>query len=94
VLIFLLEFLEAVFHGVPMESLLDEDKGWSCNTRTTAQKGHNFLFDRLNTLKCLQEFLLLFFVEYLRNHYVVKMRGGSARPEQHHKKAITFVPTV
>jgi hypothetical protein len=33
-------------------------------------------------------------VEYLWNRYLVKMRGGSARPEQHHKKAITFVPTV
>jgi hypothetical protein len=40
-----------------MVSLLDEDEGWSCNTTTTAQKGHNYLCDRLITLKFLQEFL-------------------------------------
>jgi len=38
----LLEFLEAIFSGVPLESVLSEDEGWSCKIRKKAQKGHNF----------------------------------------------------
>jgi hypothetical protein len=39
---FLLEFPEAVFLGVHVESLLDEAEVSSLETRVPVRKGHNF----------------------------------------------------
>jgi hypothetical protein len=39
---FLQEFLEHVFLGLGMKSLLGEEEVRSCHTRITAQKGSNF----------------------------------------------------
>jgi hypothetical protein len=48
------EFLEDVFLGVGMESLLGEAKVQSHQTKITAQKGSNFLSDRWIVHKFLQ----------------------------------------
>ena len=53
---FLLEFPEAVFLEVLMESPLDEEEVLSRKTRIITQEGQNFWYDRWIALKCLQEF--------------------------------------
>jgi hypothetical protein len=45
---------EAIFLVLPMESLLVEEQDLSRQTGITAEKGHNFLSDRLIALKVLQ----------------------------------------
>jgi hypothetical protein len=56
------EFLEGFFLVVGMESLLGEEKVWMRQARITAQKGHNFWYDRWIALKFLQVFLKVVFL--------------------------------
>jgi hypothetical protein len=37
-----MEFLDALFHGVDVESILGEDDIWSRQARVTAHKGRTF----------------------------------------------------
>jgi len=53
----LLEFADALFHGVDEESLLGDDKVWSSQAGWTVRKGHNFRSDRWIAIKLLLEFL-------------------------------------
>jgi hypothetical protein len=62
VLKFLQEFLEVIFYIVAMESLLIEVEVWTRQSRTGAQKGHNFSSNRWISLKCFQEFPKVFFL--------------------------------
>jgi hypothetical protein len=52
-----LEFLEAAFLGVAMESILGDEVVLSRQTRATTQKNNNFSSDRWIALKCLQQFI-------------------------------------
>jgi hypothetical protein len=52
----LLEFPDALFHGVDEESILGDDEFWSRHARLTVRKGRNFLSDRWITVKRLLEF--------------------------------------
>jgi hypothetical protein len=54
---FLEEFIEAIFLGVAMESILHDREVCSGETRVMAQKGHNFLSDSWTGLKFLEEFI-------------------------------------
>jgi len=52
----LLEFPDALFHGVDEESILGDDEVWSSQAGWTVRKGHNFRSDRLIAIKLLLEF--------------------------------------
>jgi hypothetical protein len=52
----LLEFPDALFHGVDEESILGDDEVWSSQARRTGRKGHNFRADRWIAMKLLLEF--------------------------------------
>jgi len=52
----LLEFPDALFHGVDEGSILGDDEVWSSQTGWTVRKGHNFRSDRWIAIKLLLEF--------------------------------------
>jgi hypothetical protein len=52
----LLEFPDALFHGVDEESILGDDKVWSSKAGRTGRKCHNFRSDRWIAIKFLLEF--------------------------------------
>jgi len=52
----LLEFPDALFHGVDEESILADDEVSSSQAGWTVRKGHNFRSDRWIAIKLLQEF--------------------------------------
>jgi len=52
----LLEFPDALFHGVDEESILGDDEVWSSHAGWTVRKGHNFRSDRSIAIKLLLEF--------------------------------------
>jgi hypothetical protein len=52
----LLEFPDALFHGVDEESILDDDEVWSRLACVTVRKGHNFQSNRWIAIKILLEF--------------------------------------
>jgi hypothetical protein len=51
-----MEFLDALFHGVDVESILDEEEVWSRQTRVKVRKDHNFRSDCWIAIKLLMEF--------------------------------------
>jgi hypothetical protein len=53
---FLLEFPDALFHGVDEGSILSDDEVWSSQTGWTVRKGHNCRSDRWIMIKLLLEF--------------------------------------
>jgi hypothetical protein len=52
----LLDFPDALFHGVDEESILGDDNVWSSQAGWMVRKGHNFQSDRWIALKLLLEF--------------------------------------
>jgi len=52
----LLEFPDALFHGVNEESILGDDEVWSSQPWRTVRKCHNFRSDRWIAIKLLLEF--------------------------------------
>jgi len=52
----LLEFPDALFHGVDEGSILGADEVWSSQAGWTVRKGHNFRCDRWIAMKLLLEF--------------------------------------
>jgi len=52
----LLEFPDALFHGVDEESILGDNEVWSSQAGWTGRKGHNFRSDRWITIYLLLEF--------------------------------------
>jgi len=52
----LLEFADALFHGVEEESLLGDDVVWSSQAGWTVRKGHNLRSDRWIAINLLLEF--------------------------------------
>jgi hypothetical protein len=52
----LLEFPDALFHGVDEESILGADEVWSSQAERTVRKGHNFRCDHWIAMKLLLEF--------------------------------------
>jgi len=52
----LLEFPDALFHGVAEESILGDDEVWLSQAGWTIRKGHNFRSDRWIAIKLLLVF--------------------------------------
>jgi len=52
----LLEFPDALFHGVDEESILGDDEVWSSQAGWMVRKGHNFRSHRWIAIKLLLEF--------------------------------------
>jgi len=52
----LLEFPDALFHGVGKESILGDDDVWSSQAAWTVRKDHNFRSDRWIAIKLLLDF--------------------------------------
>jgi len=52
----LLEFPDAIFHGVDEGSLLGEDEVWSSQAFMDGSKGHNFRYDHWIAIILLLEF--------------------------------------
>jgi len=52
----LLEFLDALFHGVDEGSIHGDDEVWSSQARWTVQNCHNFRSDHWIAIKLLLEF--------------------------------------
>jgi len=52
----LLEFPDALFHGVDEGSILNEDEDWSSQAGWTVRKCHNFRSNRWIAIKLLLEF--------------------------------------
>jgi len=52
----LLEFPDALSHGVDEESILGDDEVWSSQAGWMVRKGHNFRSDRWIAIKLLLEF--------------------------------------
>jgi hypothetical protein len=50
------EFPDALFHGVVVESIVDEVEVCSRHARLTVRKGLNFCSDRWIAIKLLREF--------------------------------------
>jgi len=52
----LLEFPDALLHGVDEESIVDDDEVWSSQAGWTVRKRHNFRSDRWIAIKLLMQF--------------------------------------
>jgi len=52
----LLEFPDALLHGVDEELIRDDDELWSSQAGWTVRNGHNFRSDRWIAIKLLLEF--------------------------------------
>jgi len=90
----LLEFPDALFHGVDEASILVDDEIWSSHARWTVQNCHNFRSDRWIAFKLLLEFLDALFhgvdqESILRDDEVWSSQAGWTV-----ERAITFDPTV
>jgi len=59
----LLEFPDALFHGVDEGSILGDDEVLSSQAGWTVRKGHNFRYDRWIVMKLLLEFMDALFHE-------------------------------
>ena len=62
----LLEFPDALFHGVDEESILGDDEVWSSHAGWMVRKGQNW------------SFRMPFSMQRMRNRYSVMMRSGPA----------------
>jgi hypothetical protein len=76
-----MEFLDALFHGVDVESILDEEEVWSRQTRVKVRKDHNFRSDCWIAIKLLMEFSDSLSMEWIWNRYSVRRRSGHGRLE-------------
>jgi hypothetical protein len=74
----LLEFTDALFHGVDEEWILGDDDVWSSQAGWTVRKGHNFRSNRWIAIKLLLEFQVPFSMQWMRNRYSLMMRPGRA----------------
>jgi len=90
----LLEFPDALFHGVDEESILGDDEVWSRHAGLTVRKGHNFRSDRWIAMKFYSSLGMPFSMGWMRDRYLVMMRSGRSRLDGRFESAITFDRTV
>jgi len=91
---FLLEFPDALFHGVNEESILGDDEVWSSQPRWTVRKCHNFRSDRWIAIKLLLEFPDALFHAVDEESILGDDELWSSQAGWTVRKAITFDPTV
>jgi len=90
----LLEFPDALCHGVDEGSILGDDEVWSSQASWTGPKAITFdptVGSRSYFYWC---FRMPFSMEQIRHRSSVMMRSGSAWLDQRFERAITFDPTV
>jgi len=75
----LLEFPDALFHGVDEELILGDNEVWSSQAGLTVRKGHNFRSDRWIAMKLSVESVDALSMEWMRDLYWVIMRSGRSR---------------
>jgi len=75
----LLEFLDALFHGVDEESILDDDEVWSSQAGWTVRKAITFNPTVGSRSNFFLSFRMHFSMEWMRNRYTMMMRSGRAR---------------
>jgi hypothetical protein len=75
----LLEFPDALLHGVDEESILDDDEVWSSQAGWTGRKAINFNPTVGSGLNFYRSFQMHFSMEWMRNRYSMMMRSGRAR---------------
>jgi hypothetical protein len=90
----LLEFRDALFHGVDEESILGDDVVWS--TRLEGRFERAITFDPTvgSRSNFYWSFRMPFSMEWMRVRYSVMMRSGRPRLDGRFKIAITFDPTI
>jgi len=91
---FLLEFPDALFHGVNEESILGDDEVWSSQAGWTVRKGHNFRSDCWMAIKLLLEFPDALFHAVDEESILGDDEVWSSQAGWTVRKAITFHPTV
>jgi len=75
----LLEFPDALFHGVDKESILGDVEVWSRHAGFTVRKGHNFRSDRWIVMKFYWSLRMPFSMGWMRDRYSVMMSSCPAR---------------
>jgi len=75
----LLEFPDALFHGVDEESILDDDEVWSSQAGWTVRKAITFNPTVGSRSNFYRSFRMPFSMEWMRNRYSMMMRSGRAR---------------
>jgi len=73
------EFLDALFHGVDEESILDDDEVWSSQAGWTGRKAITFHPTVGSRSNFYRSFRMHFSMEWMRNRYSMMMRSGRAR---------------
>jgi hypothetical protein len=75
----LLEFPDALFHGVDEESILDEDKVWSSQAGWTVRKAITFNPTVGSRSNFYRSFRMHFSMEWMTNRYSMMMTSARAR---------------
>jgi hypothetical protein len=75
----LLEFPDALLHGVDEESILDDDEVWSSQAGWTVRKAITFNPTVGSRSNFYRSFRMNFSMECMRNRYSMMMRSGRAR---------------
>jgi len=75
----LLEFPDALLHGVDEESILDDDEVWSSQAGWTVRKAITFYPTVGSRSNFYWTFRMNFSKEWIRNRYSMMMRSGRAR---------------
>jgi hypothetical protein len=75
----LLEFPDALLHGVDEESILDDDEVWSSQAGWTVRKAITFNPTVGSRSNFYRSFRMRFYMEWKRNRYSMMMRSGRAR---------------
>ena len=76
-----MEFPDAVFNGVDMESILVEEDVLSRQAKVTVRKGRTFDPTVGSRSNLFWSFRMPFYMEWMRNRYSVMMRSGRAKLE-------------
>jgi len=90
----LLEFPDALFHGVDEESILGDDEVWSSQAGWTGRKDHNFRSDRWIALKRLLKFSDALFHVVAEESILGDDDVRSSQAGWTVRKAITCDPTI
>jgi len=89
----LLEFPDALFHGVDEESIVGDDDVWSSQAGWTVQRAITFDPTVGSRSNFYLSFLIPFSMQRMRNRFSVMMRSGRNRLHRRLERGITFDPT-
>jgi len=93
-IILLLEFSDALFHGVDKGSILGDDEVWSSQAAWMVRKAITFDSTVGSRSNFYWNFRMPFSIQWMRDRYSVMMRSGRSRLDGRFERAITFDPIV